>query len=115
MIRKRLKNDQIKINVLKSLPGDEVSSKETIFYKNFSLAIKDKYPNAATMSLMMPNVSDLGSFRSRHVPAYGSIPIIIEKEEAESIHGKEEHLHIKALYDGAEVYQNFLERMVMSQ
>lgn len=111
MIKKRLKNDAIKIKVLKSLPGNSASSTETIFFKNLSLAIQEKYPNAITMDMMMPNINDLGSFRSRSIPAYGTLPIFCDKEEVRSVHGKNEHLHLKSLYDGAEVYANFIKKM----
>lgn len=112
MIKKRLKNEDIKITVLKSLPKNGASSPKTIFFKNLSLAIRDKYPNATTMDMMMPNINDLGSFRSRNIPAYGTLPIFCDTEEVRSVHGKNEHLHIESLYDGADVYANFLKRMM---
>lgn len=112
MIRKTLKNDNIKITVLKTLPNNQISSTETVYYKNLSLAIKEKYPEAKTMDMMMPNINDLGSFRAKNIPAYGTLPIFCEIEEVRSVHGKDEHLHISSLYDGAEVYYNFIRRMM---
>lgn len=113
MIKKRLKNENIKITVLKSLPKNSASSTKTIFFKNLSLAIQDKYPNATTIDMMMPNINDLGSFRSRNIPAYGTLPIHCDTEEVRSVHGKNEHLHIESLYNGADVYLNFLKRMMV--
>lgn len=112
MIRKRLKNDSIKITVLKTLPNDQISSNETVFFKNMSLAIQDKYPKATTMEMMMPNINDLGSFRAQNIPAYGTLPIFCDTEEIRSVHGKDEHLHINSLYNGAEVFENFIKRML---
>ena len=114
-IKKKLKNDDIKITVLKTLPNNQISSTETIYYKNLSLAIQDKYPNATTMDMMMPNINDLGSFRAKNIPAYGSLPVYCDTEEVRSVHGKDEHLHISSLYDGAEVYANFLKRMIENE
>lgn len=115
MIRKTLKNDNIKITVLKTLPNNQISSTETVYYKNLSLAIKEKYPEAKTMDMMMPNINDLGSFRAKNIPAYGTLPIFCEIEEVRSVHGKDEHLHISSLYDGAEVYYNFIRRMMAGE
>ena len=111
MIRKRLKNDNIKIRVIKQMPSNEISSTNTVFYKNLSGAIQRKYPQAQTMSMMMPNVNDLGSFRAKKIPSYGTLPIIFDTEEVRSVHGKDEHLHIQSLYDGADVFENFIKRM----
>ncbi|MCA0931701.1 M20/M25/M40 family metallo-hydrolase [Lutimonas saemankumensis] len=111
MIRKRLKNDNIKIRVIKKMPSDVISSTNTVFYKNLSAAIQRKYPQARTMSMMMPNVNDLGSFRAKKIPSYGTLPIIFDTEEVRSVHGKDEHLHIHSLYDGADVFENFIKKM----
>ncbi len=115
MIRKTLKNDDIKITVLKTLPNNQVSSTETVYYKNLSLAIQEKYPEAKTIDMMMPNINDLGSFRAKNIPAYGTLPIVCDIEEVRSVHGKDEHLHINSLYDGAEVFENFIRRMIAGE
>jgi carboxypeptidase PM20D1 len=111
-IKKHLGNDNIEITVLNTLPPFEASSPETVFFKNLSLAIKDKYPNAKTIDMMMPNINDLWAFRTKNVPAYGTLPIFCETEEVRSVHGSDEHLKISSLYDGAEVYYYFLKRMI---
>lgn len=115
MIKKTLKNDDIKITVLKTMPNDQVSSAETIYYKNLSLAIQEKYPEAKTMEMMMPNINDLGSFRAKNIPAYGTLPIFCDTEEVRSVHSNDEHLHISSLYNGAEVFENFLKRMMTGE
>jgi acetylornithine deacetylase/succinyl-diaminopimelate desuccinylase-like protein len=112
MMKKTLKNDDIKITVLKTMPNQQVSSTETIYFKNLSLAIQEKYPKAKTMDMMMPNINDLGAFRAKNIPAYGTLPIFCDTEEVRSVHGKDEHLHISSLYNGAEVFENFIRRMI---
>ncbi len=111
MIRKKLNNDDIKIKVIKSSPSVEPSNTENLFLKNLALAIQENYPTSTTMSMMMPNANDLGVFRAKNLPSYGTLPIYCDIEEVRSVHGKNEHLHIHSLYTGADVYANFLELM----
>ena len=114
MIRKQLKDESIKITVIKSLPKNDPSSSETIFFKNLTRAIQEKYPKSTTIDMMMPNVNDLGVFRAENIPAYGTFPIFCDIEEVRCVHGKNEHLHIASLYSGAEVYHSFLRKMTVS-
>lgn len=111
-LRKKLKNDDIRISVINSLPKNKPSEVKTVFYKNMSLAIQEKYPNSVTIDMMMPNVNDLGVFRVANIPAYGTLPIFCDKEEIRSVHGKNEHLHLESLHSGAAVFYNFLSKMV---
>ena len=110
-IKKRLKNDRIQITVLKTLPPNSPSSTETVFFENLSLAIKKKYPGSETVDMMMPNINDLGVFRAKNIPSYGTLPIYCDTEEIRSVHGHDEHLHISSLHDGADVYYYFLKKM----
>jgi len=112
MVRKLLDDDSIKITVTKSQPKMIPSESETVFFKNLSLAIAEKYPGSSTMDMMMPNVNDLGVFRLDGIPAYGTMPIFCDFEEVRCVHGKNEHLHLNSLYDAAEVYYLFLKKML---
>ncbi len=111
LIKKRLNNDAIKITVINSMPSSEPSHVNNIFYKNISKSITENFPESITLPLMMPNINDLGAFRAKDIPAYASIPIYLTKDQVESIHGENEHISIKSLYTGAEVYYNFISKM----
>jgi len=113
LIKKQLKDESVIITVIKSQEQNDPSKIETIFYKNLSLAIQENYPGSTTMDMMMPNVNDLGSFRIENIPAYGTLPIICDMEEVRCVHGKNEHMHVKSLYDGAEVFYSFLKKMIV--
>ena len=91
--------------------ADRIAGIDNVFYKNLSSSIIDKFPKSTTLPLMMPNINDLGAFRAKNIPAYASIPIYLNKEEVESIHGENEHISIEALYTEAKVYYNFLSKM----
>ena len=114
-LKKRLNNEDIQISIVESLNRSVPSGIDNIYYRNLRDAILEKYPTATTMNLLMPNINDLGAFRTRGIPAYGNFPIYLDKEEAESIHGKNEHISIDALYSGAEVYYIFIKKMIYSE
>jgi len=111
MIKKRLKNDDIKIKVIKTMPSSNISNANTSYFNNFSKAIQSKNPEADVISMMMPNINDLGAFRAKNIPSYGTLPIFFDTEEVRSVHGKDEHLHIKSLYEGADVFELFIQKM----
>lgn len=111
-VKKQLKNDSIKVKVIRSLPRNEPSVTGTIFYENLKAAIKEGYPHASTIRVMMPNINDLGYFRARGIPSYGSVPIVLSHDAIENIHGENEYLSIEALHKGAEVYNIFMKKMI---
>ena len=107
-IKKRLKNDNIKIKVVKIAPESHTSITENIYYTSLEEAIIEKYENAEVMPILLPTINDLGVFRAKGIPCYASMPIRLPREQAESVHNKNEHISISLLYDGADVYSNFL-------
>ncbi|MDH3322164.1 MAG: M20/M25/M40 family metallo-hydrolase, partial [Flavobacteriaceae bacterium] len=111
-IKKQLNNDAIKITIVENMPVIKPSPIENVYYKNLKKAILDKYPDAEILPIMLPNVNDLGSFRAKNVLAYASIPVYLTRDHIESIHNKNEHISVQALYDGTEVYYNFLRNML---
>ena len=110
-LKKRLKNDSIKITISEEMPRTKPSSINNIFYKNLKSAIVDKYPGSKITPIMLPNINDLGAFRAKNILAFASIPVYLTKEQVESVHNENEHISIKSLYNGAEVYYNFLKKM----
>ncbi len=107
-IKKRLKNDSIKITVVENMPKTKPSITNNIYYKNLSKAIEEKYPTSKVMPIMLPNINDLGAFRAKGIPAYASIPVYLSRDQVEGIHNKNESISISSIYDGAEVYFDFL-------
>lgn len=110
-IKKRLNNDNITIRIVENMPKTLPSSVETIYYKNLRDAITTHYPNATTLPMMLPNINDLGAFRAKEIPSYGSIPVNFSREEVENIHNNGESIFIPLLYNGSQVYFDFINRM----
>ncbi len=114
-IKKRLKNDQIKISIAQQSIGHEPSSTKNLYYKNLENAISRKFTNATVIPLFLPNVSDLRAFRAHNIDSYATIPVYLTREQVEAVHNKNENISIQALYDGAEVYYNFIKIMENKQ
>lgn len=112
-VKERLQNDNIEINVLERSPQVKPSSDNSISRQALGKAIESYYPGAKTMNMLMPNTNDLAAFRQLNVPCYGSIPIYLDYEEVRSVHGKNEHLHLKSLHDGSEVFLRFIQNMML--
>ncbi len=111
-IQKTLKNDSIKVSIIEKMPKTIPSSTENIFYKNLTKAIQLNFADSEVATIMMPNISDLGAFRAKGIPAYATIPVYLKKEHVESIHNRDEKIPIEALYNGAQVYSDFLQFMI---
>lgn len=111
-IRKRLKNEKIKIHLVRSTPRNKPSSAQNLFHSNLRAAILENYPQATTMNLMMPNINDMGYFRARGVPSYGTIPINLNRIQAKSIHGDDEYISLTDLDEGTNVFYIFLKKMI---
>jgi acetylornithine deacetylase/succinyl-diaminopimelate desuccinylase-like protein len=114
-IKKRLGNDQIKITIVAHSNKNDPSSIENMYYKNLEEAISRKYTDATIIPLFLPNVSDLKAFRRNNISAYATIPVYLSRKQVEAVHNKNENISIESLYDGAEVYYNFIRIMENSQ
>lgn len=113
-VKSRLNNDAIEIRVLERSPKVNPSPSNSIYHKSLADAIIAYYPNAKTMNMFMPNTNDLSPFRQRNIPSYGTIPVYFDKEEARSVHGKNEHLHLQSLHNGSEVFLRFIQNLMGS-
>lgn len=110
-LKKRLKNDAIRITIVHQTPQTTPSPIDNIFYKNLEKAIRDKYPKSQVMPILLPNVNDLGAFRAKGILAYACVPVNFTKEQVKNVHNENENISIPLLYDGADVYFNFLTKM----
>ena len=111
-IRKKLKNDSIRIKVVKSMPRTTPSDIRNIYYHNLEKAIQLNYPNSSVIPIMMPNLNDLGAFRARGITAFATMPVYVKLEHVDGIHNSNEKIPVNALYEGSQVYYNFLSFMM---
>ncbi|TNF45793.1 MAG: M20/M25/M40 family metallo-hydrolase [Bacteroidetes bacterium] len=108
-IKKTLKNDSIKIHVIQQMDEMAPSSETSSHFQHLKKAIQTEYPDAQVFPVMVPVTNDVGQFRARGVQGLSIIPIILDEECLKCVHAENEHIPIKALYEGSHTYYHFLQ------
>ncbi|QLE02300.1 M20/M25/M40 family metallo-hydrolase [Galbibacter sp. BG1] len=108
-IKRRLKNDNIEVSVIYSMPKMESSDDKSIFYKNLKNAITKTYPNTDVITILLPNTSDAGVFRAKGISTFTTVPIQLDMSYLDNIHSENERIPRGVLVKGKETYTNFIE------
>lgn len=111
-LKKRLKNDAIKITVVNEMPPMQPSSDTTIYYRSLEKAITKQYPQSYVMPMMMPNFNDVGIFRSKGITCYSSFPILLDLDHMKHIHNYNESIPVAPLEKGKETYDDFISELM---
>ena len=89
-------NSNVEYEILK---GEEsASSKINTEFKN----VLEEVLKKPLMPMVSPVITDLRFLRKKGVTSYGITPIVLTKEDLETIHGKNEKISIKNLVEGTE-------------
>ncbi|MBB4081081.1 acetylornithine deacetylase/succinyl-diaminopimelate desuccinylase-like protein [Lewinella aquimaris] len=107
-LRRKLKNDSIKLTVIKEMPEMDPSTEHTVFYRLLKATILERYPDSHVSKIFVPNFSDDGIFRSHGIPAYSSIPVKIDRSYLEHLHNVDERIPIAILAEGSAAYATFV-------
>lgn len=102
---------RIKITVIEETP-EAPPTKPDKFYTILEESIVESIPDAQVVPYLFVASSDNSYFRSCGIPTYGLMPIEMSKEMIESVHSSNEHIPVKALNDGIEIYYNFLKKAI---
>jgi len=112
-VKETISNDSIQINILKELKPLPISDTITVYFRQMRKAIRDYYPGASVLPIMLPSTNDVGHFRLNDIPGYSIIPVIVEECCIRGIHAENEYIPVSALYQGQKVYRKFLENMIL--
>ncbi|MCP9237843.1 M20/M25/M40 family metallo-hydrolase [Lewinella sp. JB7] len=107
-LRRKLRNDSIKLTVIKEMPEMDPSTEHTVFYRLLAATILERYPDSHVSKIFVPNFSDDGIFRSHGIPAYSSIPVKIDRSYLEHLHNVDERIPISILAEGSAAYAAFV-------
>ncbi|MFK8104673.1 MAG: M20 family metallopeptidase [Saprospiraceae bacterium] len=111
-VKSIIKNDEIKIKVVKQTPSAEPTDHNNPFFDELSVAIKKVYPDAHVFPMLAPNASDCNAFRSKGVLTLSTVPVEMTKEVLDCIHAPNERMPIEALIKGRKVITAFLESIL---
>jgi carboxypeptidase PM20D1 len=107
-IKHNLHNDRIRIEVIEEFPKSLVSTTKNFFYKNLKTTIETSYPKSSVLPILTPNFNDCSHFQAMGIPAYSSIPVIMDRKYLEYVHTFNERIPIKILEEGYLVFVKFL-------
>lgn len=107
----KLINPKIQVEILDESP-DAKPSEINNYYLLMETALKQNFPGAAVIPTLFPASTDNDYFRSHDIPAFGIMPIELDKESLESVHGANEKLTVKNLNRGINTYSTFLQLLM---
>jgi acetylornithine deacetylase/succinyl-diaminopimelate desuccinylase-like protein len=106
-IRKLIDDPRITIEFLqKPDGGGEISPTRGPAWDAINEVVRQDFPGALVVPSMMAGATDSRFLRQKNVPAYGFVPIVLDRDEHRRVHGIDERLStdnlnrgIKATYD----------------
>ncbi|MCE9626172.1 MAG: M20/M25/M40 family metallo-hydrolase [Deltaproteobacteria bacterium] len=101
-IRDRLDDPDISIDWIQENPASE-SDFHTPFFDAIEGALRKNDPQAVVVPLLSPGATDNRFFRAKGAIAYGIIPVMIQPEDLEGLHGKNERVPIPELQRGEKI------------
>jgi carboxypeptidase PM20D1 len=113
-IKKILDNEMISIKVIKNSPSIQPSNTAHPVYELLSKSITEYYGDVEIIPLVMPYSNDSGFFRTRGVPCFDVIPVILSKKHLRCLHNTNETLPLSALHRGIEIYSRFIDKVLVT-
>lgn len=104
--------DEIEIEVL---PGasepSPVSSAETKGYKTIEKTIREVFENTIVAPSLMIATADARHYTKVSDNVYRFLPIVLDSEQLEGIHGKNEHISVNAYKKSIQFYYRFIKNI----
>ncbi len=107
-MRRTMKNDRIRIEVLRETPDAPPTDPDMLVYASLEQAILGRYPDAYVVPVMLQATIDSNFFRARGVPAYCTVPILMTRALLSRVHSTDERVPIPSLEGGTDVLTDFL-------
>jgi len=113
-IQRKLKNDDIKIHVLKSFQEVPPSDVSSFYFDQMKRSVEMNYANSRIIPIILPNYNDVGHFRAENKTSFSINPFILSAAHICSIHNTNERIPISCLYLGMETYYSFLNNCIIN-
>lgn len=107
----RIINPNIQVQILDESPS-AAASEINIFYHLMEKALKETFPNSEVIPTLFPASTDNNYFRKHNIPAFGIMPVELNRELLESIHGANERISVEGLNKGIKTYTKFMQLLM---
>jgi acetylornithine deacetylase/succinyl-diaminopimelate desuccinylase-like protein len=108
-IKARINDPRITIEVTSPKADDpQPSSTGTPLYAAIEKSIRQQDPDATVIPIVVPFGTDGQKFRTRNVPAYGLMPMIVDTQTLGTMHSDSEHIPADQFRAGLHIYFNIL-------
>ena len=102
-LEKLLADDRLRLETPTDLSMSAVTSFEHPFFAGLEAGITGLVPDCQVAPMLTPGGTDSRYFRRKGVSAFGLIPIIIDPDELERMHGIDERISVENLALGSRV------------
>ncbi len=103
----KILNPKIKIDIIEESPGADPSNPNSYFHL-MEKAIHENYSGSEVIPILFPATSDNNYFRMKGIPTFGIMPIVLNEELLNTVHGINERLPIANYLKGIDTYTTFL-------
>ena len=105
---------RIKLTILDESPEAE-PTKPDKFFDYLSVAIKFNYKDAEVIPFLFLASSDNSYFRNKKIPTYGLMPLELNADLMQTVHGCNERISLSGIKSGIETYYTFLTQTYESE
>jgi acetylornithine deacetylase/succinyl-diaminopimelate desuccinylase-like protein len=111
-LRASIDDPRIEIEVLQQSDPGGTSPRDTAAYGALAAAIEAAHPGAVVAPLLTTGGTDSRFFRSRGVPAYGIIPVLLADDDLARFHGADERISVENLRQAAATTFEIVRRLL---
>jgi acetylornithine deacetylase/succinyl-diaminopimelate desuccinylase-like protein len=109
-----LADDRLRLETPADLTMPAVTPFDHSFFAGLEAGITSLVPDCQVAPMLTPGGTDSRYFRRKGVPAFGLIPIIIDPDELERMHGIDERISVENLALGSRVVADVVGRVCKS-
>ncbi len=106
-------DDRIEFILPKVIHPSSVSDYDSLFFNALEKTILSEIPEALVVPMLTPGGTDSLFYRQRGVNAYGLVPILINNNDVERMHGIDERISIENLALGIRIMTGVLEKICL--
>ncbi|HXC07075.1 MAG TPA: M20/M25/M40 family metallo-hydrolase [Bacteroidia bacterium] len=106
-LRLRILNPKVKIEILDQSPTAPASAQGESF-DAITRALLLTYPGSSAIPVLFPATTDNSFMRAVDIPSYGILPLELNLGLIETVHGFNECIPVKNIFEGIRAYRNIL-------